>query len=233
MKTDWKWGGVLAQMAWQHAEYSSLHNFFILAMNINGKLLVLKLSVKYNGPREWVSLSAVHAVLREEADFLFRKETEESPLNADLNSSMETVDLFARSVDFSNFGRYYFHIPLWYLATITGELDLSGLTTDKKGLRTLSKWCTDLYGLILKRCCNLDNEALCCLVDFSSFCFALTFLKMVLSIEKLWGFYYSQRWVVFTLLGRIFHSKMKWLLWMNFLATFHLWPFMLGTETEF
>ena len=68
----------------------SLHIFFILAMNINGKLLVLKLSMKYNGPREWASLSTVHAVLREEADFLFRKETEESPLNADLNSSMET-----------------------------------------------------------------------------------------------------------------------------------------------
>ena len=137
-------------------------------MNINGKLLVLKLSMKYNGPREWVSLSTVHAVLREEAHFLYRKETEESPLNADLNSSMETVDLFARSIDFSNFGRYYFHIRLRYLATITGELDLSGSTTDKKGLIILSKWCTDLYGLILKRCCNLDNEALCCLVDFSS-----------------------------------------------------------------
>ena len=79
-----------------------------------------------------------------------------------MNTSIETADLNSRSVDFSNIAICFFHIPLLFLATLT-DLDLSGTLIEALGLTIVSRWCTELLYLALRRCINLSNEVLNCL----------------------------------------------------------------------
>ena len=132
----------------------------------HSKLLVLRIVMNFVTPEELVALSATHTDLQENAASLFRKakrEFHQSDFSwpEDLNSSFDTVPVgITTKADFSNCGRYFFHIPVPYLSILSEELNLSGSLIDERGLRILSKKCTDLYSLRLQRCEQLNNNAL-------------------------------------------------------------------------
>ena len=119
--------------------------------------------MQYVPPKIWLPfLQFTHHYRRQLLRYSeFRRNKLNFDDSSDMNTSIETADLNSRSVYFSNIGICFFQIPLPFLVTLT-DLDLSGTLIEALGLTIVSRWCTELWYLALRRCINLSNEALDC-----------------------------------------------------------------------
>ena len=118
-------------------------------------LFVIKLVMSYVPMKELAILSVVHPHLRKEALSLnkvaVRKweskidEDRERQAKGSTTSLDDMVPYVDRYFSFENIGSHYIHVPVPFLSTITGELDLSGATIDADDLQLLSRRCKSLF----------------------------------------------------------------------------------------